>query len=304
MSQNSSASTAPHNPAVADFDWPPVPRRRKIANLVFWMAAFTGLALIVLPALWLVVGVLVHAVPNWQWSVLTTDTSGLGGGLQEAVYGTLLIAFGVLIVAGFIGVFTGLYLGEFGQGRLKGVLRGGYEVLSGIPSIVLGYVGFVTLVLALHWGFSLLAGILTLSVLAIPYIAKATESAVSQVPAQYREGAEALGIPPGWTLRRIVLRTAAPGIITGLLIAMAIAVGETAPLLYTAGTSDANPTLALTHSAVGYLTFFVYAFAPTNQPYKAANILSYDAALILFVILLAIILLGRLVVALSRRHAE
>ena len=101
-----------------------------------------------------------------------------------------------------------------------------------------------------------------------------------------------------------MLRTAAPGIITGLLIAMAIAVGETAPLLYTAGTSDATPTLALTHSPVGYLTFFVYAFAPTNQPYKSANILSYDAALILFVLLLAIILLGRLVVVLSRRYAE
>jgi phosphate transport system permease protein len=101
-----------------------------------------------------------------------------------------------------------------------------------------------------------------------------------------------------------VVRTAAPGIVTGLLIAMAIAVGETAPLLYTAGTSGANPTLALTHSPVGYLTFFVYAFDPTNQPYKWANTLSDDAAPILFVIMLAIILLGRLVVILSRRYAQ
>jgi phosphate transport system permease protein len=101
-----------------------------------------------------------------------------------------------------------------------------------------------------------------------------------------------------------VLKSALPGIITGLLVALAIAVGETAPLLYTAGTSDANPTLALTHAPVGYLTYFVYAFAPTNQPFQSANTVSYDAALILLVIVLLIIIAGRMISRYARRHAE
>jgi phosphate transport system permease protein len=276
--------------------------RRKVVNALFWVACVCCLAVVVVPTLWMLIEVVGRALPVFKWSVLTENTRGNGGGLRNAIVGTVVVGVGVMLVGGSVSVLTGIYLSEFAGGRTRSILRGAYEILSGIPSIVLGYVGYLALVVKFGWGFSLAAGVLTLSAMSIPYIAKATESALAQVPTSYREGAEALGLPLGWTLRKIVLKSAIPGIVTGLLVALALAVGETAPMLYTAGWSNSVPSGKLTDSPVGYLTYPIWTFY--NLPSRAARDLSYDAAFLLIVFVLLLIILGRLITWFARRHSE
>lgn len=276
--------------------------RRKAVNTLFWAACLCCLALVIGPTLWMLIGVIGRALPVFHWSVLIEDSHGGAGGLRNAIVGTAVLGIGVMLVGGTASILTGIYLSEFATGRRYSILRGAYEVLSGIPSIVLGYVGYLALVVTFDWGFSLAAGVLVLSVISIPYITKATEAALAQVPTSYREGAEALGLPVSWTLRRIVLKTAMPGIITGLLVALAVAIGETAPMLYTAGWSDSLPTGQLTGSPVGYLTYPIWTFY--NLPSKTAQDLSYDAALLLIAFLLLLVIISRSITWFSRRHSE
>lgn len=285
----------------------PSTRGRRIREFFFRGMSVAALIFVIGPSLWLIVDVVVRAAPHWQWSVLSSVPLGNGGGLENAILGTLVIMVGVLIIAGSVGVLSGIYFAELGSPRRSArvagnILRTSTEVLAGFPSIVLGYVGYVALCVGLKWGFSLLPALIVLSIMVVPYIAKSTESALRQVPTAYREGAEALGMSTGYALRKVVIRSALPGIVTGLLIALAIAVGETAPLLYTAGITNNLPSTSLIHQPIAYLTYYVWT--DFQNPIKTAQYLSFDAALILIVLVLILLVSSRLLVNRTQRYAE
>ncbi|HVX22824.1 MAG TPA: PstA family ABC transporter permease [Acidimicrobiales bacterium] len=286
----------------------PGQRRRRFLAGGFRVGTYLALLLVLGPALWILGGVVARAVPHWRWDVLWTTLSGATGGLRGAILGTLILMAGVLVIAGTVGVLAGLHLAELAKPKKDGrpgggVMRSAADVLSGFPSIVLGYVGYVALVVGLHWQYSLLPALLILSIMVVPYIAKSTETALRQVPTAYREGADALGMSMGYGLRKVVLKSAFPGIVTGLLIALAIAGGETAPLLYTAGWNGRVWTGAFVHGhGFTYLTYPVFTFF--DYPNKEANYLAYDAALILMVIVLILLVASRIIVARTQRHAE
>ena len=287
--------------------YPPT-RGRRVREVAFRTLSAAALLFVIGPSVWLITDVVVRAVPHWRWNVLTTVPLGTGGGLENAILGTLVIMVGVLVIAGTIGVLSGIHFAELSRPRRRdgvtggAVLRTATEVLSGFPSIVLGYVGYIALCVGLHWGFSLLPALIILSLMVTPYIAKSTESALRQVPTSYREGAEALGMSTGYALRKVVIKSALPGIVTGLLIALAIAVGETAPLLYTAGITNNLPSASLIHQPIAYLTYYVWT--DYNQPITSSQYLSFDAALILIVLVLVLLVVSRVLVNRTQRHAE
>jgi phosphate transport system permease protein len=275
------------------------PRVSHVRAGIFWTFCGIALVLIIAPAIDIIVSILAHALPVLKPSLLTESTAGTQLGLQNAILGTLTLSLGVLIVAGTIGVLAGLYLAEFAPPRFAAVARFFSEVLAGVPSIVVGYVGYLVLVnkSGLGWHYSLLAGVLALSALILPYIVKTTELAFSSVPRTLREGAIALGMSRGKTIRKVLVPPALPGIVSGLVLALAISTGETAPLLFTAGFSDQNPSGLF--QPVGYLTNVTYT--DITLPGAATQSVAYAAAGVTVLLVLLLIFAGRRITLRSRR---
>jgi phosphate transport system permease protein len=232
-----------------------------------------------------------RGVPALKPQVFFTVTQGIAGGLANAIAGTfLLVTIGVIIVT-LVGLGTAIWTVEYAPVMGKRTIRFAIDVLSGVPSIVVGYFLYVALVQIAGWGFSLIAGSFALAIFMLPYVTRAADLALSNVPPALREAATALGARPATVLLSVSFPWALPGIITGLLVAIGIGLGETAPLIYTAGWSNFMPSLQLTHSPVGYLTYVVWTFI--SQPFEQSHQLAYAAAALLMILVFCTNLLAR-----------
>ena len=286
MPENLSASPA----AVV----PPISLRRRLTD-----RAITGLAVltvfIVLAPLVAIFGYLVYrGIGSISWSFLTHMPKPVGepgGGMANAIVGSVMI-LGIASVIGVpFGIGAGIYLAEFGRNRLGSVIRFTADVLNGVPSIVIGIVGYAIVVLYQHH-FSALAGGVALSIMMVPTISRTTEEMLLLVPQALREAAYGLGVPRWRTTLSIVLRTATSGVITGIMLAFARIAGETAPLLFTTlGNQFWNlrydqPTAALP------LQIYVYA----NSAYEDWHRQAWAGSFVLIVLIVASVSAVRYVV--------
>jgi len=207
----------------------------------------------------------------------------VGGGMANAIVGTLILLAQAAVLGVPVGVLGGVYLSEYGSSRLNRWIRFSADVLNGVPSITWGMVVYALVVVPMK-GFSALAGGIVLGMMMIPLVMRTTEEVLQLVPAGYREAALALGIAQWRAIVQIVVRTALKGIITGILLALARVAGETAPLLFTAfGNHFWTHKLTDPISAMP-LQIFTYAISPYDDWHRQA----WAGALVLVMFVLAI----------------
>lgn len=266
---------------------------RRVTNVV--MACLCGIAMIfaVIPLLSLLGLVISRGVSSLSWSFfvsLPAPVGETGGGIGNALVGTLyMVGLGCLMGLPF-GLGAGIFLAERGDSFFGTVVRFTAEVLSGVPSIVIGIVAYALVVLPMK-RFSALAGAVALAVLMIPTLARASEELIRLVPTSLREASLALGVPNWKTSIRVVLRTAIGGIATAGLLALARAAGETAPLLFTSLNNQFwnllpdQPTASLT------VQIFNYAISPYESWHEKA----WGAALVLLIMVGTLNLTARFV---------
>ena len=273
------------------------PRRRIISRVMALLcaaAAFLGAGILLL----LLGHVVVNGIAYVNWEFLTTLPKPLGqpgGGMANAFVGSLIMVGLASIIGMALGVGAGIYLAEYSSNRFGASVRFVADVLAGMPSVVIGIFGYALVVVTLG-KFSAIAGAFVLGIIMIPLVARTTEESLRLVPGDLREAAFALGIPRWRTIMSVVLPTAAAGVVTGSLLAIARAAGETAPLIFTALGNRFWHEGLLSPIAAVPLMIFQYAISPYESWHQQAWAASFF--LLAFVLVLNVgarLLAGRLV---------
>ena len=214
---------------------------RKPTSLIMLILVI-GAAVITLAVLIFIIAyILINGVPNLSWSLFRWNYNSENSSMMPAIINTVIMTILALLISVPFGIGAAVYLVEYAKrgNKLVGIVRITAETLTGIPSIVYGLFGMLFFVTQLKWRLSMLAGAFTLAIMILPVIMRTTEEALMAVPDSYREGSFGLGAGKFRTVFKIILPSAMPGILSGVILAIGRIVGETAALMYTAGTVPA-----------------------------------------------------------------
>ena len=233
--------------------------------------------------------IVVEALPGLSWEFLTEAPRNMmtEGGIWPCLVGTFLLAAGALVIALPLGVMSAVYLHEYAKDSAWVTLtRLSIANLAGVPSIVFGLFGLPFFVVFCGFGVSLLSGILTLAVLSLPIIINTTEAALSQVPQEWREASLALGASRFETVTKVILPNALPGVLTGSILALSRAAGETAAIMYTGSVFFTPKDGASLFEPVMALPYHIYVMATSGTNIEATRPLQYGTALVLLLLVL------------------
>lgn len=257
---------------------------RRPKSLVVYILIMLSAALTVAVILFIIGYILIKGVPNITPELFSLKYNSKNLSMLPSIINTLYLTFLTLLIAVPVGVFSAIYLVEYAKKGSKFVklIRVTNETLSGIPSIVYGLFGFLAFVIARSWGYSMIAGVITLAIMVLPVIIRTTEESLMAVDNSYREGSFGLGAGKLRTIFKIVLPSAVPGILSGIILAIGRIVGETAALIYTAGTVPDAATKLTSSSR----TLSVHLYCLLNEGLHTDQ--AYATAVVLLVVVLII----------------
>lgn len=251
-----------------------------LAVLILWTATVVTLGILI----FIIFFILEKGLPVIDFEFLTGKPEDLGrsGGIFPTIIGSIVLPLLAIAIATPLGIFTAVYLTEYTrESRITKIIRFGTDCLAGIPSIIFGLFGYIFFVITLEMGWSIMSGGLTLAVMVLPTIIRTSEEAIKAVPKTYREVSFSLGATTWQTVKKVILPNALPGIVTGIMLSIGRSIGETAAVIFTAGSSLRIPTSVFDSTRTMAVHFYILA----REGISAENAYGTAATLIISVLI-------------------